>query len=209
MDPIKYPFFRGMLLDLRAEYARRAESIQESGLGIPAQQSIQELSMYDNHPADVGSETFERGKDLGLKINAEYMIRKIDYALDVLDQGKYGTCQTCGQPISEERLLAVPYATHCARCQQVLDDQLHRSRPVEEDVVPMPFGDYSLVKDYVGYDGQDAWEDASLGGSASNPQDQPGSIDYDDMRDTDEPGMWVRGGPKDLDHKPASFPEGL
>ena len=33
-------------------------------------EAINELSAYDNHPGDLGTETFERAKDLGLKDNA-------------------------------------------------------------------------------------------------------------------------------------------
>jgi len=72
-----------------------------------------------------------------------------------------------------------------------MDNAPHRSRPVEEEVIKMPFGNYDLAHENVGYDGQDTWEDVSVGGSASNPQDQPGGIDYDDMRDRGKPGSHV------------------
>ncbi len=43
-------------------------------------------------------------------------IRMIRAALDRIDQGEYGYCVECGEPISEERLEIVPHAAKCARC---------------------------------------------------------------------------------------------
>lgn len=43
-------------------------------------------------------------------------IRKISRALARLDSGDYGFCSVCGEPISEERLNALPYADACIGC---------------------------------------------------------------------------------------------
>ncbi len=48
-------------------------------------------------------------------------LEKINHALDRIDDGTYGTCDECEQPIPAERLEALPFATLCVRCQQ-LDD---------------------------------------------------------------------------------------
>jgi DnaK suppressor protein len=70
-----------------------------------------------NHPADSGSETFERTKDLALRANVGGMLAQIDNALAKLDAGTYGKCDRCDQPISPARLEALPYATLCVTCQ--------------------------------------------------------------------------------------------
>ncbi|HET7420009.1 MAG TPA: TraR/DksA C4-type zinc finger protein [Candidatus Dormibacteraeota bacterium] len=36
---------------------------------------------------------------------------------ELRSQGSYGVCETCGGPIGEDRLAAVPEATRCIRCQ--------------------------------------------------------------------------------------------
>lgn len=46
---------------------------------------------------------------------------EIDYALKAIDNGSYGTCERCGQPINPERLDAKPWATFCITCQEALD----------------------------------------------------------------------------------------
>lgn len=39
------------------------------------------------------------------------------HAAELRDQGSYGVCESCGGPIGEERLAAVPEATRCISCQ--------------------------------------------------------------------------------------------
>lgn len=80
-------------------------------------ESTSELSHYDDHPADVATDTFERGKDGALRENARSTIDRIETALDKMERGTYGLCDICGQEIPEGRLNAVPYATLCIKCQ--------------------------------------------------------------------------------------------
>lgn len=75
----------------------------------------------DQHLADHASETFERELDVSLEDNAEEIIREIDQALSAIAEGSYGTCTACGEPIPEERLAAVPYATLCVADRRKLE----------------------------------------------------------------------------------------
>ena len=45
-------------------------------------------------------------------------LRFIQEAVKALDRGQYGECVRCGENINEKRLLAVPWATMCIRCQE-------------------------------------------------------------------------------------------
>ena len=80
-----------------------------------------ELSDYDNHPADAASETFERTKNYALDENFRDIIESIDEALRKIEDGTYGLCDRCNQPISVERLKAIPYATLCIACQETVE----------------------------------------------------------------------------------------
>ena len=51
-------------------------------------------------------------------------LRQVDAALKRIEEGKFGTCLECEEPISPKRLAAVPWATYCLRCQE-LDDSRH------------------------------------------------------------------------------------
>jgi DnaK suppressor protein len=63
-----------------------------------------------------GSMAFEYEKELSVFNNAKDLLDKTEYALERLEKGDYGTCESCGEPIPVARLEAVPYATLCVRC---------------------------------------------------------------------------------------------
>ena len=75
--------------------------------------SVGELSSYDQHQADMGTETFEREKDLSILEQVEAELADVEHALRRLDDGTYGTCEACGKPIPEERLEALPATRLC------------------------------------------------------------------------------------------------
>ena len=75
--------------------------------------SVGELSSYDQHQADLGTETFEREKDLSILEQVEAELADVEHALRRLDEGTYGTCEVCGKPIPEERLEAMPATRLC------------------------------------------------------------------------------------------------
>jgi len=52
---------------------------------------------------------------------------RIDQALERIEEGTYSQCRNCGQPISEKRLNAVPWAQHCVDCQELSEKGLLES----------------------------------------------------------------------------------
>jgi len=76
-----------------------------------------ELSTYDDHPADLASETYEREKDLALESNIQNLLDKVNAALEKIDEGTYGICDSCNIEINENRLEALPWASLCRDCQ--------------------------------------------------------------------------------------------
>jgi len=74
-----------------------------------------------DHIADSASETYMRELDEGLEENADHLLAEIEAALGRIDDGTYGLCANCGNPISAERLEAVPYATLCIDDKRALE----------------------------------------------------------------------------------------
>jgi RNA polymerase-binding protein DksA len=72
----------------------------------------------DNHPGDLATITLDREIDYTLEENEERAIAAIDAALQRIEDGTYGTCLGCGQPIASERLEAVPWTTQCIDCKR-------------------------------------------------------------------------------------------
>jgi DnaK suppressor protein len=85
-----------------------------------------ELSKIDQHPAELGSETFERELELTTLTIVEGELKDIDDALRKLDEGTYGICEECGKPIDEARLEAVPWARYCVVDQARIEQALSR-----------------------------------------------------------------------------------
>src|SRR5690242_3914796 len=80
-------------------------------------ESVSELSSLDQHQADVGSETFEREKDISILEQVEAELADVDHALRRLEEGTYGICEACGEAIEPERLEAMPAARFCLKDQ--------------------------------------------------------------------------------------------
>ena len=85
-----------------------------------------ELSTADQHPAELGSETFERELELTTLSIVEGELNEIDGALRRLDHGSYGICEECGKRIDEARLEAVPWARYCVLDQARIEQALSR-----------------------------------------------------------------------------------
>ena len=49
------------------------------------------------------------------------LLRDVVSALQKLDDGAFGNCERCNEPISEKRLEALPFARYCIECQRRLE----------------------------------------------------------------------------------------
>ncbi|MDQ6928695.1 MAG: TraR/DksA C4-type zinc finger protein [Actinomycetota bacterium] len=105
---------RERLTDERARLEGVRESFDAENLTEETErESVSELASNDQHQADMGTETFEREKDLSILEQIEAELADVEYALRRLDEGTYGTCEACGKPIDKDRLEAVPAARLC------------------------------------------------------------------------------------------------
>ncbi|HZD00430.1 MAG TPA: TraR/DksA C4-type zinc finger protein [Actinomycetes bacterium] len=80
--------------------------------------SVGELSTYDQHPGDIGSEVFEHEKNVSILEQVEAELRDVDAAMQRLEAGEYGRCQACGRQIEPARLEQRPFARFCLEDQQ-------------------------------------------------------------------------------------------
>lgn len=153
----------------KTEIERRLNQNENYGLGESMREQISELSAYDNHPADIGTEMFERGKDIALNERSEFRLEDIDLALQRMDAGTYGHCDVCGKAIPIERLEALPMTVTCIDHAKERDKSFRR--PVEEQFLNPPFGRTSLdeKEGQNGFDGEDAWQIVSSWGTSNSP----------------------------------------
>ena len=93
----------------RRELLRRLESGDRSERRS-LRDMVGELSLADNHPADLASENFERSKEISLQEQSYNRLRQVEEALKRIEEGTYGICRRCGADIGRERLEALPEA---------------------------------------------------------------------------------------------------
>lgn len=174
---------RQQLHQEKSDLEKQLASNGNFGLNGSIRDNIGELSSYDNHPADIGSEVFERGKDLALGENAEHHLTDVYRALADMESGEYGICKACGQPIPFARLEAMPTAEFCVA--HAPNQHASKRRPAEEKLLHPPFGRTSLDErhDLSEFDGEDAWQIVESWGTSNTPAmaEDPQISDYNDM----------------------------
>jgi DnaK suppressor protein len=92
---------------LTAERDRVNDQLRELGY---------ERSSFDDGFADSGQVTAERGEVQALAGSLLHTLQDVDAALAKLETGDYGECESCGNPIAEARLEAMPTAKLCITC---------------------------------------------------------------------------------------------
>jgi RNA polymerase-binding protein DksA len=144
---------------------QRSSYIQHKELGIAnsLKETSNELSTYDNHPADLGSETYELGRQLALDRHQDKQMKEVQVALERIEKGTYGYCESCGKAIEFQRLDAIPETSLCLECEE---EKTNFHRTVNK-------------KDLEIFDEADALQNTQKYGSSSGPQD----IGDDDMLD--------------------------
>jgi RNA polymerase-binding protein DksA len=108
--------FRKRLLDERKRVQEAIDYLHEENPGS-IQDETQD-STADNHPGDMATVTFDRELDYTLEENEGRLLQAIDAALTRMDDGNYGACVSCGQPIGAERLEALAWTTQCIDCKR-------------------------------------------------------------------------------------------
>ena len=110
---------RARLEEEKARLERIREGlVAETNQDFAGGEDVSELSSIDQHPADSGTEEFEREKDLSILERVEIDLQDVGRALEKLDSGDYGKCEVCGKPIGDERLEARPMAAMCLEHQR-------------------------------------------------------------------------------------------
>jgi DnaK suppressor protein len=105
-DQTELSTLRGQLED---EGARLASQI--SVLDVGHEQSL----AYDENFADSGQVAAELGENKALLNQLNEQLADIERALAKMDEGTYGLCEQCGEPIAEARLEAMPATRFCIK----------------------------------------------------------------------------------------------
>lgn len=161
MEKQKLRHFKSLLMNEKEDLLNTLELMNENEPNDEMRQHFDELSSYDNHPADLGTETFMMSQNMSLKSSQSSIVDEIDAALERIDNGTYGLCRSCGKKIDEDRLEVIPYTSLCIECtkDEIPMDKKIRFRPQEEERIRFPYGRSNTGisnEDNVVFDGEDS-----------------------------------------------------
>lgn len=115
------PWSTAELADVRSELERevaelRAE-IEEKDSEL-AEQLSDAVSGAGDDVTDTSAKAYQREHDLALAYNTRESLVQSERAIERINAGTYGECESCGQAIGKARLQAFPRATQCLGCKQ-------------------------------------------------------------------------------------------
>jgi len=117
LTPAELRMFRQVLVHRRAILKGDVNTLEAEGLRKD-QGGMGELSTMPIHLADLGSDAFEQEMTLGLMESESDELQEIEEALERIEDGTFGVCETCVKPIPKLRLKAIPYTRHCIPCKK-------------------------------------------------------------------------------------------
>ncbi|MGD0559888.1 MAG: TraR/DksA family transcriptional regulator [Streptosporangiaceae bacterium] len=102
---------------LESEAADLRTEIEEAEAQI-AERLTNSVQDAGDDEADTGSKVYEREQEIATIQRARGLLDQTNRALERIETGTYGACESCGKPIGKARLMAYPRATLCVACKQ-------------------------------------------------------------------------------------------
>lgn len=137
--------YREQLVVLRDRLLGVVSAVTEQARLPSGGQGESELSNAPMHLADMGTDEFMHALNATLLENEEQLTADVRAALARIDNGTFGECENCNQPIAQERLAAMPFALHCVVCAEAIDHReksnINRGRPASPRDTLAPEGE--------------------------------------------------------------------
>ena len=77
----------------------------------------------EHDPTDQVQSMTRRDQSAGLVARLSDTLAQVDRSLEALSEGSYGLCVECEEDIGLARLRAIPWASHCIHCKQLLENR--------------------------------------------------------------------------------------
>lgn len=110
--------FKKLIIKLKDTILEDIQHISDDTLKKSQKEAAGDISGYTYHMADVATDTYDREFSMGIASNDRQFLYELEDALKKIDEGAYGTCESCKMLITKTRLKAVPYAKLCVKCQE-------------------------------------------------------------------------------------------
>lgn len=123
LKPEELESYRKALLDLRSRLRDDVDQMTDEALNGAGSEASGNLSTMPLHMADLGTENFEQEFTLGLIESERATLEQVREALLRMEEGTFGHCLECRDPIAKTRLQAIPYTRYCIECARKLEKQ--------------------------------------------------------------------------------------
>jgi len=108
---------------LEAKRAELQESIKGLTEAYPRPVGAIEASEGSQDFEEIAVDFLETQQEQSLLVNQQALLTEVEQALERIEQGTYGKCVDCGQPIPERRLEAIPWAARDVKCEEKLEQR--------------------------------------------------------------------------------------
>jgi len=113
--------YRKALEDLSSRVRSDADGMVEQVRTGSGGNAGSNLSNAPFHLGDMGTDEFLYDMNTTLLVNEQYIVAEAREALNRLNNGTYGICESCGQSIASARLEAIPFTRFCVKCAEAND----------------------------------------------------------------------------------------
>ena len=108
---------------LEAKRAELQENIANLTEAYPRPVDALEASEGPQDFEDTAVDFLETQQEQAVLVNQQALLTEVESALERIEQGTYGKCVNCGQPIPEKRLEAIPWAARDVKCEEQLEQR--------------------------------------------------------------------------------------
>ena len=115
MKKDRLSYFRGKLIE------KQRQLVEEVGKSAIYAQGQEDDSIKDL--GDQANNAYNREFLFELGNGDRRLLKEVVSALRKIDDGSFGVCERCGEPVAEKRLEALPFARYCIDCQRVVEKE--------------------------------------------------------------------------------------
>jgi len=108
--------YRKLIQEKREILMKELDYLEDASLRSTITESSGDISSYSFHMADQGTDAMEREKAFLWASREGRFLYHLNQALERIEKGSYGYCEECHEPISDDRLEAVPHCRLCISC---------------------------------------------------------------------------------------------
>jgi DnaK suppressor protein len=97
--------------------------IAEQTEAYPTPVSTEEISEGSQEFEETAVDFLEMQQEQSVLVNEQALLSEVQAALKRIEDGTYGRCVVCGEPIPEKRLEAIPWASRCVKDEALLEQR--------------------------------------------------------------------------------------